>query len=242
MGVQMAEKKKRRQFTKDFRAEAVRLVPETGKPVSEVARDIDVTETSLYAWVRQDRIDRGKGGAGELTREEQKSFAASERKCASFGWSEILKKNGGVLRVREEMKFAAILAQRVELNVSWKCRRLKVSRSGFYAWVKRKPSRCAVEDRRLSAKIVSSFRAKRAVYGSPRLVDELRADGESVGRRRVARLMKKAGLCARVPKRFRKTTYFRDVWSVGRWRITSGRTSPSLRAKWPYVIDDRRAG
>jgi len=49
----MAEKKKRRQFTKEFRVEAVRLVRETGKPVSGVARDIDVTETSLYAWVRQ---------------------------------------------------------------------------------------------------------------------------------------------------------------------------------------------
>ena len=64
MGVQMGEKKKRRQFTKEFRAEAVRLVRETIKPVSEVARDIDVTETSLYAWVRQERIDRGEGGPG----------------------------------------------------------------------------------------------------------------------------------------------------------------------------------
>ncbi len=70
MGVQMAEKKNRGQFTKEFRAEAVRLVHESGKPVSEVARDIDVTETSLYAWVRQDRIDRGEGRPGALTSEE----------------------------------------------------------------------------------------------------------------------------------------------------------------------------
>ncbi len=70
MGVQMAEKKKSRQFTKEFRAEAVRLVRESGKPVSGVARDIDVTETSLYAWMRQDRIDRGEGGPGTLTSEE----------------------------------------------------------------------------------------------------------------------------------------------------------------------------
>ena len=104
------------------------------------------------------------------------------------------------------MKFAAIVAQRLEFNVSWMCRRLEVSRSGFYAWLKRKPSRHALEDRRLSAKVVSSFRANREVYGSPRMVDELRADGESVGRRRVARLMRESGLCARLPKRFRKTT------------------------------------
>ena len=70
MGVQMGEKKKRRQFTKEFQAEAVRLVRESGKPVSELARDIDVTETSLYAWVRQDRIDRGYGSPGALTSEE----------------------------------------------------------------------------------------------------------------------------------------------------------------------------
>ncbi len=70
MGVQMAEKKKRRQFTKEFRAEAVRLVRESGKPVSAVARDIDVTEMSLYASVTQDRIDYGEGGPGTLTSEE----------------------------------------------------------------------------------------------------------------------------------------------------------------------------
>ena len=70
MGVPTAEKKKRRQSTKQFRAESVRLVRETSKPVSEVARDIDVTETSLYAWVRQERIDRGEGGPGALTSEE----------------------------------------------------------------------------------------------------------------------------------------------------------------------------
>jgi len=104
------------------------------------------------------------------------------------------------------MKFAAIVAQRLEFKVSWMCRRLGVSRSGFYAWLKRKPSRRALEDRRLSAKVVSSFRANRGVYGSRRMVDELRADGECVGRRRVARLMKQSGLCARLPKRFRKTT------------------------------------
>lgn len=104
------------------------------------------------------------------------------------------------------MKFAAIVAQRLEFKVSWMCGRLGVSRSGFYAWLRRKPSRRALEDRRLSAKVVSSFRANRGVYGSPRMVDELRADGESVGRRRVARLMKESGLCARLPKRFRKTT------------------------------------
>ena len=104
------------------------------------------------------------------------------------------------------MKFEAIRAQRMECNVAWMCRRLQVSRSGYYGWLKRKPSRHERDDQRLSVKIVASFRANRGVYGSPRVVDELRAEGESVGRRRVARLMREKGLCARLPRRFRKTT------------------------------------
>ena len=70
MGVQMATKKKRRKFTKEFKAEAVRLVLETGKPVAQVARDIDVVESSLFSWVKQARIDRGEGQPGQLTTEE----------------------------------------------------------------------------------------------------------------------------------------------------------------------------
>ena len=104
------------------------------------------------------------------------------------------------------MKFAAIRIQSDEFHVSWMCRLLQVSRSGYYAWLRRKPSRRERDDRRLSVKIVASFRANRGVYGSPRVVDELRADGESVGRRRVARIMRENGLCARLPRRFRKTT------------------------------------
>ncbi len=104
------------------------------------------------------------------------------------------------------MKFAAIRIQSEEFHVSWMCRLLQVSRSGYYAWLRRKPSRRERDDLRLSVKIVASFRANRGVYGSPRVVDELRADGESVGRRRVARIMREKGLCARLPRRSRKTT------------------------------------
>ena len=70
MGVQMANQKKRRKFTKEFKAEAVKLVLETGKPVAQVARDIDVVESSLFNWVKQARVDRGEGSPGQLTTEE----------------------------------------------------------------------------------------------------------------------------------------------------------------------------
>lgn len=104
------------------------------------------------------------------------------------------------------MKYAAIKTQRREQPVSWMCRQLGVSRTGYYDWLARKPSRRAVEDKRLRVVVKAAFRKNRGVYGSPRLVDELRDAGEHVGRRRVARLMREQRLCARLPRRFRKTT------------------------------------
>ena len=57
-------KRKRRAFTKDFKAQAVRIVQESGKAVGAVARELDLTETALRSWVRQAEIDAGRGTAG----------------------------------------------------------------------------------------------------------------------------------------------------------------------------------
>ena len=54
-------KRKRREFTKEFKAQAVRLVQESGKPVGTVAQDLDLAESVLRHWVRQARIDSGRG-------------------------------------------------------------------------------------------------------------------------------------------------------------------------------------
>jgi transposase len=60
-------KRKRRAFTNEFKAEAVRLVRESGKSVPTVARELDPTETALRSWVRQAEIDAGRGTPGALT-------------------------------------------------------------------------------------------------------------------------------------------------------------------------------
>ena len=67
MGVM--ERRKRRAFTKEFKAETVRLVVEGKRSSAEVARDLDLTESALRAWVRQAEVDAGRGkpvGAGRL--------------------------------------------------------------------------------------------------------------------------------------------------------------------------------
>jgi transposase len=61
----------RRQFTDEFRAGAVRLVVEEGKTVGAVARELDLTPSSLAKWVEQARADRSKGKTGLTTAERE---------------------------------------------------------------------------------------------------------------------------------------------------------------------------
>ena len=104
------------------------------------------------------------------------------------------------------MKFAFIHAEGAKLPTSLLCRALKVSRSGFYAWSKRPPSRRDVEDSRLVPVIRASHAQSRATYGSPRVHKDLQALSYRVSRKRVARLMRREGLSARPPRRYRATT------------------------------------
>lgn len=74
------------------------------------------------------------------------------------------------------------------------CRLLGVSRSGFYAWQKRPPSDRERANARLTEEIREIHTWSRGTYGAPRVHAELRARGHRVGKNRVARLMRQAGL------------------------------------------------
>jgi len=99
-----------------------------------------------------------------------------------------------------------IFAEKANFPVTMMCRLMRVSRSGFYAWLKRGVSQREKANERLLVHIRDAFRRSRGTYGSPRIVVELRARGLSVGHNRVARLMQQDGLQGRRKKRFRATT------------------------------------
>lgn len=89
------------------------------------------------------------------------------------------------------------------------CRVLGVSTSGYYAWLGRLPPRRAREDVRLRERIEEIYARSRGTYGAPRIHAELRAEGIRISRKRVARLMREAGL-AGVSRRRRRGTTQRD--------------------------------
>ena len=74
----------RRRFDDEFKTQAVRLVLDEGKSVGAVARDLDLTETALRAWVHRARANRTHGRTG-LTTAEREELAAPEKKTASCG-------------------------------------------------------------------------------------------------------------------------------------------------------------
>lgn len=85
------------------------------------------------------------------------------------------------------------------------CRVLGVRRSGYYAWKRRGQSRRALRDEELLGKIMESHGLSKGRYGSPNIHEDLRDWGYRCGRKRVARLMREAGLRSKVAQRFRVT-------------------------------------
>ena len=85
-------KRKRRAFTKEFKAEAVQIVGASGKTVG-AARELDLTETALRKWVRQAEIDAGRGQSGALTTDERAELAQLRREVRTLRMErDILKK------------------------------------------------------------------------------------------------------------------------------------------------------
>jgi putative transposase len=71
------------------------------------------------------------------------------------------------------------------------CRVLGIARAGFYQWLHKPLSDRAIEDQRLLTLIRNSYTASGGVYGAPRVFGDLREAGESCGKHRVARIMRR---------------------------------------------------
>jgi transposase InsO family protein len=107
------------------------------------------------------------------------------------------------------MKYRFIYEYREHFALALLCRVLEVSRSGYYAWCHRSPLAPGVrqqQDQQLTEQIQAIHAQSRQTYGSPRIHAELQAQGIYCGEKRVARLMQAAGLQARPPQRYQRTT------------------------------------
>lgn len=115
-----------------------------------------------------------------------------------------------IYRLVRENRFVSARAfieeNKAEFPITQMCRVLKVQRSTFYGCRARPKSARAERDRILKERVKRIHEDTHQRYGSPRIHEELHAQGEAVSKKRVARLMKEEGLVGKKRRRFKKTT------------------------------------
>jgi transposase len=93
------QRRTRRQFTAEFKRDAVDLVRSSGQPIAEIARELGIYDSTLGNWVRQDRIDRGEQDG--LASDEQARLRALERENARLRMERDLLKRTVAFWVKE---------------------------------------------------------------------------------------------------------------------------------------------
>jgi transposase len=93
------ESRRRRQFTEEFKRDAVDLVRTTGRPIAQIAHELGIYDSTLGNWIRQDRIDRGEQDG--LTTDERARLARLEAENAKLRMERDLLKRTVAFWVKE---------------------------------------------------------------------------------------------------------------------------------------------
>lgn len=112
------------------------------------------------------------------------------------------------------------------------CRVLAVSTSGYYSWKNRPPSRRELENKKLTCKIKAIFDDERCRAGAIRITKRLKSTGETAGRHRVARIMRKKGWRAKAAKKFKATTNSNHKLPVAPNLLMQNFRATKPNAKW----------
>jgi putative transposase len=134
------------------------------------------------------------------------------------------------------VRLAFIAAEKAHYPIRTLCRCLQLTPSGYYAWVRRGPSLRSRQDLELIRQLRLIHAINRRVYGRPRLHRALRAEGRRVSAKRVARLMRPAGLTAKGRRRFRVTTDSTHAWPVAVNHLARHFAVPAPHRVWAADI------
>jgi putative transposase len=188
----------RRPYPEEFRREAIKLALLGDKPQRKLAKDLGISEVTLRKRLRQEKAERGERPDG-LSGDEREELARLRDENAKLRMERDRLESSRLLREGERRAvgevFSLIAAEKADYPVAVMCRMFGVNRTGFHDWERRAPSDRALSDAFLTERIKQIHGDSRGVYGSPRIQAELRLEhGIRVGRKRVARLMKAAGI------------------------------------------------
>ncbi|WP_154805919.1 IS3 family transposase [Enterobacter hormaechei] len=194
-------KKPRKQYTPEFRNEALKLAERIG--VAAAARELSLYESQLYAW--RSKINNARSSS-EREQEMSVEIARLKRQLAEQAEELAIPPKGrDILREAPEMKYVFIEKHRAEFSVKAICRVLRVARSGWYAWRLRRQQITPRQQFRLvcDTAVRQAFTEAKQRYGAPRLADEL----PEYSVKTIAASLRRQGLRAKAARKFSPVRY-----------------------------------
>ena len=96
-----AARRKRRSFSREFKAEAACLVIDGGRSIADVAKELDLTQSALRSWVNQARTDAGSGPPGVLTTDEREELQRLRRETRQLKMEREIPKKAAAFFAKE---------------------------------------------------------------------------------------------------------------------------------------------
>lgn len=144
-----------KRYTEEFKIEAVKQVTERGHAVVDVATRLDVSQHSLYQWVKRFSVPAAERKTVDDQHAEIRRLNAELKHVSEE--RDILKKGRYVLRQAVRVKYAFVQDHQSSYPVRRLCKMMEVHPSDYYAWLQRPESTRTIEDQRLLGHVKQSW-------------------------------------------------------------------------------------
>lgn len=198
--------RQKQSYTLEFKQRAVEL-SSTHHSIVRASRELGTSAENIRRWKNLfeegrlgNRLRQTASGEGLQLKRLKKELAEVKME------RDILRKAAGILASNTQLKFEFIRKRRKCYPVEKICKILGVSKSGYYYWYDRKPSKRALHNLALIKQIKMIHHRNKQRYGSPRIARELQASGFHASEKLVRKLMKRASLQSVFKRKFKMTT------------------------------------
>ncbi|MEU1737585.1 IS3 family transposase [Streptosporangium sp. NPDC020145] len=233
--------RRRRQFSPEFKEEAVRMVLDGPRTVASVAREFGMNPTTLGSWVNMHKAIHPETEQ-PLSGPERARIRELERENAELREKLTFLKKSRLPRRRDAMTLATyelIDAQKANHSIVRMCRWLRVSRSGYYEWRDRPASATAQRREHLKTLITAIFADSHQTYGHRRVHAALARTGEHCSAELARALMRELHLVPVQARTFRPATTvqgdFRGIPDLVRRDFTTPRPGIKLVGDITYI-------
>jgi len=174
-------------FDKSFKTVVVKLMIEEGFSVKEVSEQLDLHTNSLYRWVQEVEKYGASAFPGKGSALFDAHYEIKNLNC---------KKGPSIFEAKQEIQFQFLKDNRETVNIQRADQTLNVSNSGFYEFLKRKPSKRKRDNQVLKEEIAMIFHEHHGRYGTIRITKVLKERGILVNRKHVGKLLHELRLYA----------------------------------------------